>query len=130
MLSSRTRSGGGAAVTDGHEAALNVVLASDGKLKHETVPRESAVNISAMKAALVKPGGHGNDLAPEPQSRRQAMESPESECWEAAEKSDMGGLISKGVWTQCPRPKGKVVLGTKRLYSRKIGERGEVMKRK
>ena len=42
----------------------------------------------------------------------------------------MGGLISKGVWTQCPRPKGKVMLGTKRLNSRKIGERGEVVKHK
>ena len=42
----------------------------------------------------------------------------------------MGGLISKGVWTQYPDPKRKVMLGTKRLYSRKIGERGEVVKHK
>ena len=35
-----TRSGGGAAVTDGYEATLNVVLASDGKLEHETVAPE------------------------------------------------------------------------------------------
>ena len=39
----------------------------------------------------------------------------------------MGGLISKGV---CPRPKGKVALGTKLLHSRNIGERGEVVKHK
>ena len=89
---------------------------------------ESATNFSAMKAALVKPGGEGNDLPPEPQSR--ATELPEWECGEAAEKTKMCGLINKGVWTQCPRSKGKVVLGTKRLYSRKIGERGEVVKHK
>ena len=39
----------------------------------------------------------------------------------------MGGLLSKEVWAQCPSPKGKVVLGIKRLYSRQIGERGEVV---
>ncbi|CAM9772712.1 unnamed protein product [Ascophyllum nodosum] len=42
----------------------------------------------------------------------------------------MGGLISKAVWTQFPRPKGRVMLGTKRLYSRKRRERGEVAKHK
>ena len=63
---------------------MNVVLANDGKLEHETVAYESVANFSAMKAALVKPGGHGNDLSPEPQIRRQAMGSPEWECWEAA----------------------------------------------
>ena len=60
-------------------------------------------------------------------SSRQAMKSPEWECGEVEEKTEMGGLISKGVWIQCPRPKGNVVLGTKRLYSRKIEERGEVV---
>ena len=42
----------------------------------------------------------------------------------------MCGVISKDVWTQSPHPKEKVVLGTKRLYSRKNGERGEVVKHK
>ena len=65
MLSSRTRSGGGAAATDGHEAALNMVLASNGELEHEAVAREPATNLSAMKVALMKLGGHGNDLPPE-----------------------------------------------------------------
>ena len=64
LLSSRTRSGGDTAVTDGYEAALNVVLASDDELEHETVTHKSATNLSAMKAALVKPGGHSNDLLP------------------------------------------------------------------
>ena len=73
VLSSCTRGVGGAAVTDGHEASLNVVLASDDELEHETVAHKLAANLSAMMAALVKPGGHGNDLTPEPQNRRQAM---------------------------------------------------------
>ena len=87
MPSSRTRSGGGATVTDGHEAALNTVLASDGELERETVAHESAANFSTTKAALVKARGHGNDLPPEPQSRHQAMESPEWKCWEVVEKT-------------------------------------------
>ena len=37
---------------DGHEAALNIVLSSDGGLEYETVVLESVANISA-----VKPGG-------------------------------------------------------------------------
>ena len=81
-----------------------------------------------MKAALMKPGVHGDDLPPEPEGRRQAILSPEWEQWEAAEKTEIGDLISKGVWTQCPRPAGEVVLGTKRLYSRKTGEHSEVVK--
>ena len=40
----------------------------------------------------------------------------------------LDGLISEGVWAQCLHPKGKVVLGTKRLYSCKNGKRGEVVK--
>ena len=99
VLSSRTRSGGGATITDGHEAALNVVLASEDELEQETVAHESVTNLSAMKATLVKPGGQGNNLPPEPPSRRQAMESPDWECWEAGEKTEMSGLISKRVWT-------------------------------
>ena len=128
VLSSCTRSDGGAAVLDGHDAALKVVLASDDNLEPETVAHESAANLSTMRAALVKPGGYGKDLPPESESRRQAMESPEGECWKTAEKTEMGGLISKGVWTQRPRPKGNILLGTKWLYSRKIGERREVVK--
>ena len=77
MLSSRTRNGGGAAVTDGHETALNIVLASGGQLERKNVAHKPATNLSAMKTALVKPEGHGNDLPPEPQSRRQVMESLE-----------------------------------------------------
>ena len=45
-------------------------------------------------------------------------------------KAEMGGRISKEVWTQCPRPKGKVVLDPMRLFSRNVGERGEVVKHK
>ena len=42
----------------------------------------------------------------------------------------MGGPFSKRVWTHHPLPKGKVLLGTKQVYSRKIGEGGEVVKHK
>ena len=66
MLTPRTKSVGGAVVTGGQDSALNVVLAIDGELEHETVAHESAAKLSALKAALVKPGGHGIDQPPEP----------------------------------------------------------------
>ena len=71
---------------DGNEAAPNTVLAGDCKLEQETVVSESTINLSSIKVALVKPGGGGDDLPPEPQSRRQAMGSPEWEYWEAGER--------------------------------------------
>ncbi|CAM9219629.1 unnamed protein product, partial [Sphacelaria rigidula] len=43
---------------------------------------------------------------------------------------EVDGLIDKDVRAQVQRPKGKVMLGTKRLYIRETGEHGEVVKHK
>ena len=80
MLSSRTRSGAVATVTDGHKAVLNFVLASDGALEYETVVNESAANLPATKTALVKPRGHGNYLLPDPKI---AAKSWSKQSWDA-----------------------------------------------
>lgn len=42
----------------------------------------------------------------------------------------MDRLINKTVWTQASRPKENVFLGIKRLYTKTIGEHGEVVKHK
>lgn len=42
----------------------------------------------------------------------------------------MDDLIDEDVWAQVSLTKGKVVLGTKRLYASNIGEHDEVMKHK
>lgn len=77
MLSSQIRSGGGAIATDGHETTPIVVLVRDGKLVNDTVAHGTAANLSTVKAALMKAGRHDDYLSPKPQSRRQAMISPE-----------------------------------------------------
>ena len=67
---------------------------------------------------------------PEPRNRRQAMESPEWDEWRKAEETEMLGIVENCVYKQVARPKDKVVVGTKMLYKRKIGQNGEVEKYK
>ena len=67
---------------------------------------------------------------PEPRNRRQAMESPECDEWRKAEETEMLGMVEKCVYKQVARPKDKIVVGTKMLYKRKIGQDGKVKKYK
>ena len=69
---------------------------------------------------------------PEPRNRRQAMESPEWEEWRKAEKTEIFGMAENCVYKQVAvaRPKDKLVVGTKTLYKRKIGQDGKVKKYK
>ena len=66
---------------------------------------------------------------PEPRNRRQAMESPERDKWRKAEETEMLGMVENCVYKQA-RPKNKLVVGTKTLYKRKIGQDGKVEKYK
>ena len=65
---------------------------------------------------------------PEPRNRRQAMESPEWDEWREAEETEMLGMVENCVYKQVARPKDKLVVGTKTLYKRKIGQDGKVEK--
>ena len=65
---------------------------------------------------------------PEPRNRRHAMESPEWDEWRKAEEPEMLGMVENCVYKQVARPKDKLVVGTKRLYIRKIGQDGKVEK--
>ena len=65
---------------------------------------------------------------PEPRNRRQAMESPEWDEWRKAEETEMLGMVENCVYKQVARPKDKLVVGTKMLYKRKIGQDGKVEK--
>ncbi|CAN0128895.1 unnamed protein product [Ascophyllum nodosum] len=67
---------------------------------------------------------------PEPRNRRQAMESPEWDKWWKAEETEMLGVVENCVYKQVARPKDKLVVGTKILYKRKIGQDGKVEKYK
>ncbi|CAN0429329.1 unnamed protein product, partial [Ascophyllum nodosum] len=75
----------------------------------------------AMRAAL--------DVS-EPRNRRQAMESHEWDEWRKAEETEMLGMVENCVYDQVTRPKDKLVIGTKMLYKRKIGQDGKVEKYK
>ena len=67
---------------------------------------------------------------PEPRKRRQAMESPEWDKWRKAEETKMLGMVENCVYKQMARAKDKLVVGTKVLYKRKIGQDGKVEKYK
>ena len=67
---------------------------------------------------------------PEPRNRRQAMESQEWDEWRKAEETEMLGMVENCVYKQVARPKDKLVVGTKMLYKRKIGQDGKVEKYK
>ena len=64
----------------------------------------------------------------EPRNRRQAMESHEWDEWRKAEETEILGMVENCVYDQVARPKDKLVIGTKMLYKRKIGQDGKVEK--
>ena len=59
-----------------------------------------------------------------------AMESQEWDEWRKAEETEMLGMVENCVYKQVARPKDKLVVGTKMLYKRKIGQDGKVEKYK
>ena len=67
---------------------------------------------------------------PEPRNRRQAMESPEWDESRKAGATEMLGMVENCVYKQVVRPNDKLVVGTKMLYNRKIGQDGKVEKYK
>ena len=67
---------------------------------------------------------------PEPRNRRHSMESKEWDEWRKAEETKMLGMVENCVYKQVARPKDKLVVGTKMLYKRKIGQDGKVEKYK
>ena len=66
----------------------------------------------------------------EPWNRRQAMESPEWDEWRKEEETEVLGMVENCVYKQVAWPKDKLVVGTKMLYKRKIGQDGKVEKYK
>ena len=58
------------------------------------------------------------------------MESHEWDEWRKAEETEMLGMVKNCVYDQVARPKDKLVIGTKMLYKRKIGQDGKVEKYK
>ena len=67
---------------------------------------------------------------PEPSNRRQALEAQEWDEWRKAEKTEMLGMVENCVYKQVARPNDKLVIGTKMIYKRKIGQDGKVKKYK
>ena len=67
---------------------------------------------------------------PEPRNQRQAMESPEWDEWRKAQETEMLGMVENCLYKQVARPKDKLVVGTKMLYKRKIGQDGKIEKYK
>ncbi|CAN0307352.1 unnamed protein product [Ascophyllum nodosum] len=74
--------------------------------------------------------GEALHYIPEPRNRRQAMESQSWDEWRKAEETEMLEMVEDWVYKQVARPKDKLVVGTKILYKRKIGQDGKVEKYK
>ena len=107
----------------------------EGEALHCFLPTIEADEENGVEDALAC--GDGGQMAmqvtldiPEPRNRRQAMESPKWEEWRKAEETEMLGMAENCVYKQVARPKDKLVVGTKILYKRKIGQDGKVEKYK
>jgi len=66
----------------------------------------------------------------EPRSHTEAMESPDSDRWRAAEAEETESLESRGTWKVVPRPKNVNIVSCKWVYRVKRGARGEVTRYK
>ena len=122
ILSSRTRSQRPHTGVEG--AALHCFLPATEAEEEKGVEDALAFDDGgqmAMQAAL--------DI-PEPRNRRQAMESPEWEEWWKADETEMLGMAENCVYKLVARPKNKLVVGTKMLFKRKIGQDVKVEKYK
>ena len=84
--------------------------------------RDAASRQAPMRAVDV------NHLPPESTTLREAQVSPEWPNWQRARKNEMDGQLARQVWEVAPRLKGKTVLGTKTIFTRKLGEDGRIEK--
>ena len=99
----------------------------EGEALHCFLPTIEAEEENGVEDALAcDDGGHMAMQAtldtPEPRHWRQAMESPEWDGWRKAEENEMLGMVENSVYKHVVRPKDKLVVGTKMLYKRKIGQ--------
>ena len=106
VLGSRTRSG--ATISNNHGTALSSIMRSTG-IKATTAEEESSriIDNIAGLAAMLMPQVPASLLSPEPSNRSQVLASPERTLWEAAECSEMEGLIEGKVWEQVEPPEGE-----------------------
>ena len=107
----------------------------EGAALHCFLPAIEAEEENGVKGALACDDGGQMAMqatldTPEPRNRRQAMESPEWDKWRKAGETDMLGMVENCVYKQMARPKDKLVVGTKILYKRKIGQDGKAEKYK
>ena len=107
----------------------------EGAALHFFLPAIEAEEESGVEDALACDDGGQMAMQatldiPEPRNRRQAMELPEWDKWRKEEETEMLGTVENYVYKQVARPKDKLVVGTKMLYKRKIGQDGKVEKYK
>ena len=107
----------------------------EGEALHCFLPAIEAKEENAVEDALACDDGGQMAMQatldiPESRNRRQAMESQEWDEWRKAEETEMLGMVENCVYKQVARPKDKLVVGTKMLYKRKIGQDGKVEKYK
>ena len=107
----------------------------EGAALHCFLPAIEAEEKNGVKDALTcDDGGQMATQAtldiPEPRNWRRATESPEWDKWRKVEETEILGMVENCVYKQVTWPKDKLVVGTKMLYKRNVGQDGKVEKHK
>ena len=83
-------------------------------------------NVSDEEATDVQIALNATHLAPEPQTRRQAMSGMEADEWLAAEKLEISSMLENSVFIECVLPSGRRAIHSKWVYKRKRDKNGAI----
>ena len=81
------------------------------------------VDVRAMASVVV-------DGVRIPQSRAEALASPEADRWMAAIADEWGSLVGMGTWTECAAPPGVRTIGVKWVFDLKTDSAGKIVRYK
>ncbi|KXJ78043.1 hypothetical protein RP20_CCG005747 [Aedes albopictus] len=73
---------------------------------------------------MVKPN------VPEPRTIKEALDGPESELWKAAIEEELQSHKENCTWNVVPLPSGRITIGCKWIFKRRMDESGKVVRYK
>ena len=108
---------------------LRALTQNDGKEFDEEIglARDNG-SLAAMQATLSMAVKIGDDLPSEPKNRQEVIDSPKWDYWREAKEREMHSMMLNNVYAQVIWPKDKLVVGTKTLYTPKLGQDNRVIK--
>ena len=97
------------------QSFLPTIKGIDEEGDEESVPMCDGGGPMALQVKVDIPKPVVEGMPPEPETRQQAMNSPEWEEWRKAKEVEMYGMVKICVYKQVARPKDKLAVGTKLL---------------